>query len=88
MTHSLDESSTRIIRAVKAELARRDKTGADLVDVLGLNRNAVYTRLGYGKAFDTMELAKIADFLGITITELLASADLDRIDASDMAVAS
>ena len=88
MTNQLDESSTRIIRAVKAELARRDKTGADLVDVLGLNRNAVYARLGYTKAFDPVELVKVADFLGITITELLASADLDRIGTSTMAVAS
>lgn len=78
MSKQLNETSTRITRAVKAELARRDQDGLALVDVLGMNRNAVYARLRYEVPFTTDELDKIATFFGMTFTSLIASANLDR----------
>lgn len=76
------EFSARVTRAVKAELARRDKTGADIVPVLGIGRNAVYYRLRGEAPFDTDELALIADMLGITLETLFASASLETGSAA------
>lgn len=70
--------SRRVIGAVKAELARRDLGGSDLIGPLGLGRNAVYARLRYEKPFATDELEKIAEFLNIPISTLLASANLSE----------
>ncbi|ODA89998.1 hypothetical protein ATY41_02855 [Leifsonia xyli subsp. xyli] len=64
----------QITRAVKAELARRDLDGVDLVPVLGMGRNAVYSRLRHERAFDMAELSKITVFMGITMNDLLDSA--------------
>ena len=77
MASELTDFSRRIIGAVKAELARRDLSGADLVPVLGIGRNAVYARLNGERPFETDELAKIVEFLGIDMDTLLASADLE-----------
>lgn len=70
--------SSRVSGAVKAELARRDLSGHDLVTPLRLGRNAVYARLRGERPFDMKELELIVDFLGITMDDLLASADLGR----------
>ncbi|WP_291053633.1 hypothetical protein [Herbiconiux sp.] len=70
--------STRVAGAVKAELARRDLSGHDLVEPLRLGRNAVYARLRGERPFDMAELALIVDFLDLSMDELLASAELGR----------
>ncbi len=70
--------STRVAGAVKAELARRDLSGHDLVEPLRLGRNAVYARLRGERPFDMKELEVVVDFLGIGMDELLASADLGK----------
>lgn len=72
------EFSSRVTRAVKAELARRGLSGGDLVPVLGLGRNAIYARLREEQPFDTDQLVKIADFIGIELATLFASAELER----------
>ncbi|UAJ78361.1 hypothetical protein IT072_13950 [Leifsonia sp. ZF2019] len=81
MANELHDLSIRITDAVKAELARRDLSGHDLVAPLGLGRNAVYARLRHERPFDTAELEKIVRFLGIDMTILLASADLGAVAA-------
>ncbi len=68
--------TVRIRGAVKAELARRDYSGSDLVGVLGINRNAVYARLRGEQQFAVEDLSRIIAFLGITMDQLIASAAL------------
>lgn len=80
MTSQPNEFSNRVARAVKAELARRDLSGHDLAEPLRMGRNAVYARLRYEKAFNTDELEAIAEFLGITLATLFASADLAAVE--------
>ena len=74
MASELSDFSLRLTGAVKAELARRDLSGVDLVVPLKLNRNAIYSRLKGERAFDTNELEAIANFLEISMDTLLASA--------------
>ncbi|MGO3844427.1 hypothetical protein [Agrococcus casei] len=52
---------------VAAELARKGKTKADLVPVLGHARNTVYSRFT-DTPFDTDELEAIATFLDVPVT--------------------
>lgn len=47
----LDETSTRIIRAVKAEAARCGKDGSSLAEALGRNPKYVYDRFSFKKDF-------------------------------------
>ncbi|WP_382307363.1 helix-turn-helix domain-containing protein [Herbiconiux sp. UC225_62] len=63
---------------MKAELARRDLSGHDLAEPLRLGRNAVYARLRGERPFDMHELALIVEFLGISLDDLFASADLGK----------
>ena len=81
MTGATTGLSSRIRRAVRAELARRGKSGMDLIPVLGLGRNAVYDRLNGAIALDSDELERILVFLGISLDTLLASAALDVHEA-------
>lgn len=81
MTGATTGLSSRVSRAVRAELARRGKSGMDLIPILGLGRNAIYDRLNGKTALDAVELEKILTFLGISIDTLLASAALDFTDA-------
>lgn len=71
------EFSARVTRAVKAEIARRDLSGGNLAPILGIGRNAVYARLRGDAPFDTDQLEKIADWLGISLETLFASAALE-----------
>ncbi|NHI16831.1 helix-turn-helix domain-containing protein [Microbacterium excoecariae] len=72
MTRTISPFSTRTIGAIKAELARRGHDGLDLVPVLGLSRNAVYSRLRGEKSFTLDELAAIARWLGMEPEHLTA----------------
>jgi plasmid maintenance system antidote protein VapI len=78
MATQLSSFSTRIIGAVKAELSRRDLDGKDLVEPLGIGRNAVYSRLRGETAFTTEDLARIEESLGITVDTILTSAALQK----------
>lgn len=66
--------SNRVTGAIKAELARRSVDGVALTAPLGLNRNSVYARLRGERPFNTDEVAQTAEFLGMTVEALLASA--------------
>mgnify|MGYP001446381999 CR=1 FL=1 len=68
--------NVRVTRAIKAELARRDLDGADLIAVLELSRNTIYARLRYEQPFDLDEVEKVATFLGMKVDDLLESAKL------------
>ena len=73
--------------AVRAELARRGLDGLALAAPLGISRNSVYSRLNGTKPFDTDELAKVADFLEVSIDRLIDSARLG-MESNTVAVAS
>lgn len=75
---ALDETSTRLIRAVRAEAARAGIDGKALA-VNGLKRDPkyVYERYRLEKPFTTKDLAQIANFLGITVEDIIKSASLE-----------
>lgn len=77
MASEITEYSARLIRAVKAELARRDVPGSALIPVLGISKNSLYSRLRFERSFETDELAKIVDYLDMDMDALFASAALD-----------
>ncbi len=87
MTNRTTRLNVRVTRAIKAELARRDLDGADLIDVLGLSRNTIYARLRYEQPFDLDEVERVATFLDMAVDELLESAKLSP-SAEPAAVAS
>lgn len=71
--------------AVRAELARRGIDGVALCEPLALSRNSIYSRLNGPKPFDTDEIEAAAKFLGMTVDQLIKSAELG---AFEQAVAS
>lgn len=73
----LDDTSTRIIRAVKAESARRGVTGKMLAEALGRDKKYIYDRYRFEKPFATSDLEPIAVRLGISVGVLFASAALE-----------
>lgn len=79
MTNTLTPFTRRVTGAIKAELARRDLSGADLLPVLPLGRNAIYDRLSGKKSWEVEDVAKIADFLGIPISILLGDGVFEAV---------
>lgn len=76
----LDETSSRIIRAVKAEAARRGVSGKAIAEALGRDKKYIYERYRLEKPFATSDLEPISRRLGITVDTLFASAALeDRV---------
>nr|WP_303826520.1 hypothetical protein [Bifidobacterium catenulatum] len=75
---ALDETSTRLIRAVRAEAARAGVDGKTLA-ASGLKRDPkyVYERYRFEKPFTTKDLSQIAEFLGITVEDIIKSASLE-----------
>ncbi|MCT6838882.1 MAG: helix-turn-helix transcriptional regulator [Bifidobacteriales bacterium] len=88
---ALRDSSTRVIRAVRAEAARYGYSGKDIAKALGRDPKYVYERFRFQKPFSTEDLNQVAEWLGITFDDLIKSADFDAsihqsvIPASDLA---
>lgn len=61
------EVARTIGSAVRAELARYDKTQDDLAACLNLTRQTVGKRLSGESPFDVVELAMVAKWLGIDV---------------------
>lgn len=55
-----------IAAEVRAELARQNKTVADLGDVLGVTRQSMHLRLSGQQPFRGEELVLIARYLGVS----------------------
>lgn len=64
----------RVGASVRAEMARRRKSQADLAALLGTSQAAVSRRLSGAVAFDVDELTVIAEHLGVPLVALLADA--------------
>lgn len=77
MASEITDYSAKLIRAVKAEMARRDVTATELLPHLKISRNSLYSRLKFERSFETDELAVIVDVLGIDMATLHASAELE-----------
>lgn len=77
-----DTYAKRIGNAVKAELARKGRSTASLVETLGLSRNSIYSRTRGDMPFDYVELQLIADSLEIDLSQLIESAELFERKAS------
>lgn len=56
---------------VRAELARQRKPHRDLQEKLGISRTTLHRRIYGSSPFDANELVIVADFLGLTVSELL-----------------
>lgn len=74
----LDETSTRIIRAVKAESARRGVTGKELAESLGRDKKYIYERFRFEKSFAVSDLDEIANALGISKDAIWESAQFEQ----------
>ncbi|MFB6574969.1 helix-turn-helix domain-containing protein [Kocuria palustris] len=70
MTDS-EERAALIAGEVRAWLARRQKNQADLASHLGIARSAVTRRMKGERLFSVIELMEIADWLGISLADLL-----------------
>jgi hypothetical protein len=60
----------RVAAGVRAELARQRRNALDLVPVLGLSRNAVYSRVNGKTVFKLDEIDKVTQFLGVSLADL------------------
>lgn len=78
------EFTNRVASSVRAELARRGMDGVSLTQPLELSRNSVYARLRGAKPFTTDEIARVAEFLGVDIAQIV----MPRTNEAAMAVAS
>jgi len=62
-------------------MGRRRKSRADLAQTLGVHPATAARRLDGEVPFDIVELCTVADWLGLTVTELIARAE--RLTASE-----
>lgn len=61
----------RVAGTIRAELARRKRTHAELAAALGLTRSSMHRRLTGDLALNIDELHVVADFLGVPVSTLL-----------------
>jgi transcriptional regulator with XRE-family HTH domain len=61
----------RVASNIRAEMARRKRTHAELASVLNLTRSSMHRRMTGEQPLDIDELHKIAAFLGVPVTTLL-----------------
>lgn len=75
-----DSTTMSVASAVRAEFSRQDKPKTALAKVIGVSRPTAYSRLRGDTPFTTKELGLVAQYLGMTTYNLMASAELgDRI---------
>ena len=63
--------STVAIEEIRAGLARKRKTQADLAQHMGMSRTGIYRRLEQNVDFTVTELNKVSDYLGVPLASLL-----------------
>lgn len=76
MPTNTDTYSSSIVDAVRAEMGSQKKKLYELAEPLGLSWPTVSGRLNGHKPFNLDEIAKIADFLGVTVDYLHEAAAL------------
>jgi hypothetical protein len=75
MNMDLGSWSTRVAAAVRAEMTSQHLDVMALARVLGVTEPTVAARLGGEIPFDLVELERVADWLGLAPSELVARAD-------------
>lgn len=68
MTHTLPEHITREIRA---EMGRQRRNQREIADLIGLSQTQVSKRFAGLIEFRPSELEKIADYLGVPVTQFV-----------------
>ena len=84
MTAITDTFTPAVAGAVRAELSRRQRPISEVAAAIGVSRTTLSKLLNGGGAFDTKQLAAIAQYLDIPVDQIFESAALGR----DGAVAS
>ena len=79
MNMDLGSWSARVAAAIRAEMASQRRSGAALARELGVTEPTVAARLDGEIPFDLVELERVAGWLGLTPSELVARAD-ERAD--------
>lgn len=64
----------RVAAEVRAELGRQRKSGSELAAALGMAQSTVSRRLLGEVPFDVDELHRIADYLGVPVSQFLGVA--------------
>jgi len=64
-------TTERTAANVRAEIARRSLSGAKVARDLGWSRSGLHRRLTGAQPFDIDQLSRLADYLGITVTQLI-----------------
>jgi transcriptional regulator with XRE-family HTH domain len=76
MFHGMERTTTeRTAAIVRAEVARQKVRTKELMDLLDKSRTTVWRRLNGTQAFEVDELARIARFLDIPVSEFFATED-------------
>ena len=75
MNMDLGSWSTRVAAAIRAEMASQRRTSEALARVLGVTEPTVAARLDGQIPFDLVELERVAGWLDLTPSELVARAD-------------
>ena len=75
------QPSSRVAANVRAELARRRLTGSDLAKAIGLTQGSLSRRTTGVQPFSIDELHDVADFLGVSVVDLLGH-EPQRLDAT------
>lgn len=76
MTAIADTFSAAVAGAVRAEMSRRQRTIGETAAAIGVSRGHLSKLLNNGGAFDTLQLARIAEFLEIPVELIFESAAL------------
>jgi transcriptional regulator with XRE-family HTH domain len=75
MNMDLGSWSTRVAAAIRAEMAAQRRTSEELARQLGVTEPTVAARLDGQIPFDLVELERVAGWLGLAPSELVARAD-------------
>jgi transcriptional regulator with XRE-family HTH domain len=75
MNMDLGTWSDRVAGAVRAEMTSQHRTQTALADLLGVSRPTIAKRLSGETPFDLVEIERVAAWLDLLPSELLARAD-------------
>lgn len=73
--NKIDGLSAAVIDAIKAECARIGMDGKTLAEKIGKDRNYVYARFRHQRVFDTNDIDRIANALGLTDAYIFKQAE-------------
>jgi transcriptional regulator with XRE-family HTH domain len=77
MSMNVDSPSwaSQVAGAIRAEMAWQKRTGVDLAKHLGVAQPTISKRLNGETPFDLDEIERVAEWLGVAPSELIARAD-------------